>query len=311
MKAKRELFLNRGKSRIRELERFSTSIGLDLEGGQGGCWQRKKILRLIAEYMLINNHSQAAKILIEQNFLGANDCDVELYSECKTVVESLLGKTAVDCLAWCAENRAYLKRKNSPLEFLLRRQEFVETLKQGNYGSAVVYAKKYFPSFMDEYGPEVEQALAMLSINPLTNSAPYKWLYDDQRWRDLSLLFRLELCSLYSLPNQSQLESVLLCGISSLKTRHCVSTLNNEYCPVCSGPLSLLCEKVPFSHNENSVLVCPISGIIMDNSVVPLVTPDGMVISSEATSTLRSDDRIIMPNKAIYKVQELRKCFIS
>jgi macrophage erythroblast attacher len=245
--------------------------------------------------------------------------DIELYQESTQIKSSLLAGSAAECLAWCSENRTALKKSKSPIEFVLRRQEFIELIRGRDLTAAMGYAKKHFPGLADEHELEIEQALALLAINSETSVMPYKWLYDSARWTDIAQQFDRDNHLLHGLPNRPQLVSLVHAGLSALKTPQCLHEIGgmksgNINCPVCSPPLSKISKLLPFAHHETSLLVCPISGAIMDADNAPMALPNGHVYSLRALEQMAATmgGSVVCPRtNAIYRFVEARKCFIS
>lgn len=298
--------------RLDELQALSAE---EEEGGDGvlaAQWQRQHMYRGVAEFLLQCGVSDGAHALADHAGVRGQ-IDGELYDELRRVRGALEGGHAAECLAWCSENRASLRRGDSPLEFMLRRQEFVELARRRALAEAVAYAQKHFPAFAQSNALEVEQALALLAVSPATATYPYSWLYDPARWRDIALHFEAEMRALHALPEQSQLVSVLHAGLAALKTPKCASG-SALSCPVCVGPLARVSRDLPHAHHDTSVLVCPVTGMVMDADNPPMVLPSGVVYSSAAVRALSSANNGRVPctrTSAVYTVHELRKCYIS
>lgn len=280
-------------------------------------WQRSRSFRLMAEYLLQKGHQTSALLLAQQHDLESH-IDYELYSESRRIEESLLCHCAADCLAWCSENRAVLKKNKSPLEFVLRRQEFIELTRSRDLLGAISYARKHFPAFIESNEREIEQAFALLAIGYPTQSMPYSWLYDLTRWKDIADLFGQESRSLHGLPNRPQLEALLLAGLAALKTHQCSrkdkQATKNIDCPVCNAPLNAISEKLPFSHHETSRLVCPVTGSTMDADNAPMVLPNGYIYSQRALEKMAESNGgfVLCPRtNCKFRLSEARKCYIS
>lgn len=202
---------------------------------------------------------------------------------------------------------------------MLRRQEFVELCRGRDLSTAILYAKKHFPPFFDAQGANIEQAITLLAFPQETTLMPYTWLYDLDRWKDISEQFDRDNRSLHGLPERSQLVSLIHTGLSTLKTPQCSPTDIKEMvavninCPVCTTPLSSIAQFVPFAHHETSLLVCPITGQIMDADNPPMVLPNGYVYSSKALDEMASSlgGSVICPrSRTEFRIAEARKCFI-
>lgn len=241
-----------------------------------------------------------------------------MYDERNRIRDAILdNKSATDCLAWCSDNRAALKKRGSLLEFMLRRQEFIELARQRDLRGAIAYARKHFPAFTESNDLDIEQALALLAIPPETSVMPYSWLYSEERWQDIADQFECESQDLHGLCDRPQLASLIRVGLSALKTPLCgdpESTTRQLNCPVCSPPLSGLASSVPFSHHETSSLVCYISGEPMDADNPPMVLPNGFVYSRKSLDMMAAqmDNNITCPrSRENFKIEQARKCFIS
>ncbi len=88
---------------------------------------------------------------------------------------------------------------------------------------------------------------------------------------------------MHMLTPQPLLKTTLQAGLSSLKTPHCYKRDHekNLKCPVCMEQYGLLAQGLPNAHYMNSVLVCRLSGGIMDERNMPMVLPNGFVYSEK------------------------------
>lgn len=240
-----------------------------------------------------------------------------MYDERDRIRNAILDKSAADCLAWCSDNRAVLKKRGSSLEFLLRRQEFIELARQRDLRGAIAYARKHFPAFTESNELDIEQALALLAVPAETNVMPYSWLYSEERWQDIAGQFESESQDLHGLCDRPQLASLIRVGLSALKTPLCGGpglATRQLNCPVCAPPLSGLAPSIPFAHHETSSLVCHISGEPMDADNPPMVLPNGFVYSRKSLEMMAAqmNGRVKCPRtQACFQLGEARKCFIS
>lgn len=271
----------------------------------------------MAEYLLQKGLCKAANTLIKQHSLQEH-VDVELYEESLCVRSSLINGSATECLAWCSENRSLLKKIKSPLEFMLRRQEFIELARRRDLGTCILYARKHFTAFIEGNETEIEQVIALLAIRPCTQTHPYNWLYDKSRWHNIAAQFDLDNQALHGLPERPQLVSLIHAGLATLKTPQCSTESEshnpNINCPVCTPPLAAIASRLPFAHHETSILVCPITGAIMDADNVPMALPNGNVYSLKALEQMAASmsGNITCPRtKQVFRFVEARKCFIS
>lgn len=100
--------------------------------------------------------------------------DREFFRQQSQINERLLQGSTTECLLWCQENKAHLKKTGSPLEFYLRRQTFVELARRRELLHAITYAKKFFPPFAEFFSREIEQTMALLAVGPNTRIQLYR-----------------------------------------------------------------------------------------------------------------------------------------
>ena len=117
------------------------------------------------------------------------------------------------------------------------------------------------------------------------------------------------------------LNLVLHAGLASLKLPVCLtddSGAHNVDCPVCDpaglGALAARPE-VPFAHHVNSVLVCSVTGKLMEGEGrEPLALPNGRVYSREALETMALENGgavVCTRTGDRFDFAEARKVFIS
>lgn len=240
--------------------------------------------------------------------------DSELFQQLDEIVRHLNEHSTSECLLWCFENRAHLKKNSSPLEFFLRRQTYIEHARKRDLTIAITYAKRFFPAWIDLYKKEIEQVMALLAISPETEVEPYRSLYDIGRWDDLTALFKKEYLELHALPLKPQLVANIQAGLASLKTPLCGRPNDsNINCPVCVPPYSDLALGLPFSHHENSSIVCRISGQVMNENNPAMVLPNGRVYSLNALQELASkhQGKVTCPQThQTFEISEAKKIFV-
>jgi macrophage erythroblast attacher len=253
------------------------------------------------------------------------------------------GVTRPSCgaaLAWCSENKATLRKIRTPLEFNLRMQEFIELARVRTSESirdAIAYARRHLLPLVTatklstaaseeaEYErlaaeairKEVSRALGLLACAP--GSWAYADLYSVGRWAMLRDSFRACALQIHSLPAQPILHIALSAGLSSLKLPQCCPAVGdggNVDCPVCDAKgLGVLARQVPWSHHQNSTLVCSVSGNIMDDNDPPLALPNGRVYAQSTIVDLvhKGDGcTIVCPRTgARCSLHDVRKLFIS
>ncbi|OMJ27651.1 Macrophage erythroblast attacher [Smittium culicis] len=250
-------------------------------------WNKKRMERLLMDYMLRSGYQKSAKTLAKDPTI-AFFCDAELFEKLISIDISLSkNKSCSECLIWCLENKISLRKLNSDLEFELRLQEFIELARNDEKIQAITYAKKHFKSLSEPQSSKFKQAMTLLVMSPSVECKRYKSLYSPDRWLELTEKFRSVSFSLYSLPSMPILLLLLQAGISCLKTRSCsfdkCSDESNKNCPICSSKaLNTISKELPLSYHTNSSLVCRISGLKMDDNNPPMRLPNGYVYSYNA-----------------------------
>ncbi|KAL7752881.1 GID complex subunit containing RING finger motif [Sorochytrium milnesiophthora] len=303
----------RTRARLDHLNELSDMRAIDSD--EYRKWSRVRMDRLILDYLLREGYAETAAMLAKTE--GMEDfVDKEFFAASRKTERSLERYSCTECLAWCADNKSNLKRIKSSLEFNLRMQEFIELARQRQLTAAIAYAKKHFEAWTDTHLRDIQQVMALLAFPPTTQCQPYKSLYNTERWHALALQFRSDNYSLHTLAPQSTLATTLQAGLSALKTVACYQDGNrNVNCPVCArDTYNVLAEKLPLGHHVNSCYVCRITGDIMDEDNLPMVTPEGYVYSRRAMSEMaqHNDGQVRCPRTGtVFKFTQLRKMYIT
>ncbi|TVY63180.1 Protein FYV10 [Fusarium oxysporum f. sp. cubense] len=241
-------------------------------------WSRKRLDRLLADYLLRHGYNDTAKELAEQR--GITDLvDIDTFVAASRVRDSLLKQSVVEALAWCTDNKKELRKMESKLEFMLRFQQYIELVRSQSSAKlteAIAHAKKHLIPYRATFPREVQQVCGLLAFPPggASAAAPYGDLYKPSRWADLANLFTATHNQLLALPAVPLLHVALSSGLSALKTPAChtdpmhssdspsaqstsdiaaaASTLGHGVCPICSTELNELARNVPYAHHTQS-----------------------------------------------------------
>ena len=140
-------------------------------------------------------------------------------------------------------------------------------------------------------------------------------MYSEHKWLELEEIFRNDNYKLHGLTTESTLEILLKTGLSTLKTRKCGTEKEREpNCPTCKQPYRTLAQDLPqHGQHVNSILVCAISGEIMDENNPPIALPNGNVHGYKAQQEMAvGNDNIVVDPKTDTKLEWklLRKYFI-
>ncbi|KDN49232.1 hypothetical protein K437DRAFT_267483 [Tilletiaria anomala UBC 951] len=238
---------------------------------------RKRLDRVLSDFMLRKGYAQTSKALsqkrsstskiddgVDFSMLVDNDIFQEieriertLVSPSKTVVPGEVNKsTCAAALAWCAENKAALKKIKSTLEFELRLQEFIELARLSTPESlqeAILYARRHLIPFCVQPVPpasptsgtdasmtaaaiadareDYELALSLQSavframglLACRAGGWTYEDLYHEGRWLTLRETFRACALEIHSLPPMPTIHIALSAGLSTLKVPACYS----------------------------------------------------------------------------------------
>ncbi|KAF5633079.1 macrophage erythroblast attacher [Fusarium sp. NRRL 52700] len=241
-------------------------------------WSRKRLDRLLADYLLRHGYNDTAKELAEQR--GITDLvDINTFVAASRIRDSLLKQSVVEALAWCNDNKKELRKMESKLEFMLRFQQYIELVRSQSSAKlteAIAHAKKHLIPYRTTFPREVQQVCGLLAFPPggASAAAPYGDLYKPSRWADLANLFTTTHNQLLALPAVPLLHVALSSGLSALKTPAChtdpmhssdspsaqstsdiaaaASTLGHGVCPICSTELNELARNVPYAHHTQS-----------------------------------------------------------
>ncbi|KAL3423539.1 Protein FYV10 [Phlyctema vagabunda] len=230
------------------------------------AWSRKRLDRLLVDYLLRNGYKESATALAKEKKIEQL-VDVDTFVQMSRVRESLMNGRVTEALKWCAENKKELKKMDSKLEFMLRFQQFIELVRtkdQTKHIESIAHARKYLLPFRDSYPKEVQQACGILAFPPGSRADPYGDLYSSSRWSTLAHIFTTTHNNLLSLPPVPLLHVALSAGLSALKTPSCHSihpssispnssiSVTTSVCPICSTELNELALNVPYAHHTKS-----------------------------------------------------------
>ncbi|KAJ3130277.1 GID complex subunit containing RING finger motif [Nowakowskiella sp. JEL0407] len=310
-KFEESLYVQRTKIRLEHLEQLTTVTSIDSE--EYRRWTKTRLNRIIVEYMLRNGIFDSAEGLAKE--FNINDLvDIELFVHARTIESGIKQRRCTECLQWCSDNRAGLRKMKSTLEFNLRLQEYIELVRLRKLSEAIAYSRKYLIPYSDTMWPEIQQAMGLLAFSP--NSMVYSQFFDESRWHQLLHQFQTDHNMLNNLPSEPQLITTLQSGLTALKTLSCYQTEDRSVnCPVCdASTFGELAKNLPNSHHVNSCLVCWESGSIMDESNPCLVLPNGYAYSTNAIKEIAAlnGGQVICPRTgAVYTMDQVRKAFIS
>lgn len=297
-----------------EDDAFDMSI-VDRESDDRARWEKLRLDRALVDYMLREGMYETAEGLAMSQGIE-QIVDTDIFRESRVVIEALRKKDCSEGLRWCNENKRRLQKVQSKLEFRLRLQEFVEHARAGRKEDAIKYMKKHLSSGTcdGERMYDIQRFMALLAFDPKTSCQPYKDMYSERKWLELELAFKQDNYKLHGLTHESTIEIMLKAGLASLKTRKCGTEADRKpNCPTCVEPYLSLAQSLPRGRHENSILVCSISGEIMDENNPPMALPNGNVYSLNALTKLAEENNGVITdprNRDTVQMNDLTKCFI-
>ncbi|KAF4046614.1 CTLH/CRA C-terminal to LisH motif domain-containing protein [Phytophthora infestans] len=187
--------------------------------------------RLIADFLLGQGYLESAKIIEDSKDVG-HLVDHELHAECQAVLKDLQAHHTVKALTWCSQNGSRLRRLQSPLEFHLRLQDFIEFVRAHKPLEAVQHARTFLTplamqpdkqSLRDAAIGEVQIAMATLAFKSPEECGieTYEKIFAVDRWLTLEKMFRKAFNDVYGMHDPPSLCIALHAGLSTLNTRAC------------------------------------------------------------------------------------------
>ena len=279
-------------------------------------WEKTRLDRVLVDYMLRSGLYASGAELAKSERIEAL-VDSAIFDEAHKVIGSLQSRNCSTALAWCQQNKRRLSKADSTLEFHLHRQVFIEFARSGAKLAAIQYAQDWLSTNTNantNHTEDIGHFMGLLVFPPQTQCQPYKTMYSQHKWRELEEMFRNDNYKLHGLTAESTLEILLKTGLATLKTRKCGTEKDRKRnCPTCKEPYRTLARDLPHGQHMNSILVCAISGDIMDENNPPMALPNGNVYGFKALqeNAMRNDNQILDPKTNTYfEWKLLRKCFI-
>lgn len=114
--------------------------------------ERRLLDRFLVDYLARHHWFDTATALAADTLHGDSSqlMDTFVFAANQNVRDALLACDCRPALVWCAENRSRLKKNNSPLEFLLYTQEFIELLRRSEFTAALEYMQTHLSEFFND-----------------------------------------------------------------------------------------------------------------------------------------------------------------
>lgn len=270
----------------------------------------QKMLRLITEHYSRQENFQLAEAISEVGDLKAIT-DINIFQKAKKIKDDLATKELVSALDWCDSHKSKLKRLNSPLEFQLKLQKFIEFIRVENNCAGILYARTHLSKY-PEHQEDLQKALMLLiTFQKKSGFDEYHSLLDESRWAQLIDLFGREHLRVYSYPNESSLKILMRAGLVALKNYLCESDSKVQECPLCNQEFQRLAEKVPYACHLHSRIVCRILHIVMDENNPPMALPNGQTFSEQGLKKITKGNKVTCPvTGAVFSTSQISKLYI-
>ncbi|KAL1503615.1 hypothetical protein AB1Y20_012092 [Prymnesium parvum] len=282
----------------------------------GGGGEAALAHRLVADYLHRRGlHSSAAQ-LSEASGVAEWVSGAE-HEETARLSGAVRRGDAAAALAWCAQHRARLKKGGSNLEAMLRLQQAVAMVEEGQTRQAVAHVREHLLASEDANIPPelLRKTMAALALGRATRCESVAALFDAARWDSLATQFEREHRAASCLSETAPLVAAVGAGLCAMKTPHCAEADGpHRSCPVCASPFRQLASHVPSVQRSRSTLLCRLTGEPMDADNVPLVLPDGQVYSLRAVEALAAREggtTFRHPlSQEVVPLEQVRKAFI-
>lgn len=234
-------------------------------------WYREQTNLLIIEYLIKSNSRrdsnigiQLLKCMSKTNPKLTKLIDYDLLDSFNRIYVSIVKEHDISLvISWFNENRAFLKKVNSNLEFEINYCKFLSLVEKGEVTEAIKFSKENLSCYgnMENYQEQerenleenlrklkeiggfliylaiggkqtsMENSSVPFSTRMITHSPRYKEyekVLSNERWDSLSKCFIDNFVNLYGISRNHPLFIYLSAGLSSLKTKSCYCNTENS-----------------------------------------------------------------------------------
>lgn len=161
------------RTRFSHLQALEEPSDLTQTSTEYSRWANIRLNRWLVDWCLRMGNVQTARALAESNDLSML-VDLSLFADINRIEKALTEHRCTEALAWCSDNKSFLRKAKNSLEFELRLQEYIELCRGGQHTEAIGYAKKHLVQWQEVYLDKIKQASSLLAFPPTTPCPPYK-----------------------------------------------------------------------------------------------------------------------------------------
>ncbi|CAI5437829.1 unnamed protein product [Caenorhabditis angaria] len=282
---------------------------------------RLRAARYSIEYLLLCGHLETAKQMAK-SFGLEKMVDSEVYEEWRMVETALLAGNTKPCLDWIDTHRSKLKRNDSQLEIVIRRQDIIDMVLAGKRVQAMEYVRKFITPFAKTLpSVDIKLIMSIIAIAPCLSEIPnsnsqihnYEEFLSDDRWEKCVKTFQTEVYRTYQLTDQSAFSICLQAGIAAHKTPSCKCDprpAKEVDCYVCNETVWRLADGLPNAHVTVSRILCSMTGEPCNETNIPYLLPSGHVYGQSAIDQLRRGDDVVCPETgSLVPIEECQRLF--
>lgn len=263
-------------------------------------WTKRRLDMLLIDYCLRNGHPGTAEKLAKAQKIEKL-VDIEELQQCNEIEHLLRVEHSTEkCQAWCLENRQFLKKTRSNLEFQIKLQQYIELARLRNFTKAIEYYRTNLVKNADTKFELMQQASALLAFSPEDSVKPYSDFYSPNRWTELAEIFVKTFQELHGLPHRSLFLQYLATGITALKTHSCEVPSAKDI--ETDGDYRLDTNPMAFRRKHKVDLtrgyMCPVCSLELRRIAQPL--PYALHVHSHL-----DPDPVLLPNDRIYGLEKL------
>lgn len=248
---------------------------------------------------------------VEKYIQFGDTISLDVYNAENEILNEFNQFSCTRALQWCEDHKTLLKKIGSSLHFELCLQEFIELVRQEKLMDAIVYARQHFEYPNSVNISKVKQAMGSIAYGPNTKIQPYANLFSSERWSFLKEMFKKDNRMIHSLTLQAELLLYMQAGISALNTPIQIERTNRDD-PFRHQAVRILSKDLPYSFHDRTLLKCPISGEIINDSNPPISLPNGNVYGLKSIQEFSDSNGVFEDPKTMesFSYNEMKKCFI-